>query len=76
MSGPFSATGLPSTTIVPLICFVCLTSRFDGDKPIIALFPAGIVTFEVTMLFAIIGTMVIAMYLPLFNLAQVLNKTR
>jgi hypothetical protein len=29
-----------------------------GDKPIIALFPAGIVTFEVTMLFAIIGTMV------------------
>lgn len=29
-----------------------------GDKPIIALFPTGIVTFEVTMLFAIIGTMV------------------
>jgi hypothetical protein len=29
-----------------------------GDKPIIALFPASIVTFEVTMLFAIIGTMV------------------
>jgi hypothetical protein len=28
-----------------------------GDKPIIALFPAGIITFEVTMLFAIIGTM-------------------
>jgi len=29
-----------------------------GDKPIVALFPASIVTFEVTMLFAIIGTMV------------------
>jgi hypothetical protein len=29
-----------------------------GDKPIIALFPTGIVTFEITMLFAIIGTMV------------------
>ncbi len=28
-----------------------------GDKPIIALYPTGIVTFEVTMLFAIIGTM-------------------
>jgi len=28
-----------------------------GDKPIIALFPTGIVTFEVTMLCAIIGTM-------------------
>jgi hypothetical protein len=28
-----------------------------GDKPIIAFFPAGIITFEVTMLFAIIGTM-------------------
>jgi len=29
-----------------------------GAKPIIALFPTGIVTFEVTMLFALIGTMV------------------
>jgi len=29
-----------------------------GDKPIIALYPAAIVTFEVTMLFAIIATMV------------------
>jgi ActD protein len=29
-----------------------------GDKPIIALYPTGIVTFEVTLLFAIIGTMV------------------
>jgi Alternative complex III, ActD subunit len=28
-----------------------------GDKPIIALYPTGIVTFEVTMLFALIGTM-------------------
>ena len=28
-----------------------------GDKPIIALYPTGIITFEVTMLFAIIGTM-------------------
>lgn len=29
-----------------------------GDKAIIALYPTGIITFEVTMLFAIIGTMV------------------
>lgn len=28
-----------------------------GDKPIIALYPTGIITFEVTMLFAMIGTM-------------------
>ena len=28
-----------------------------GDKPIIALFPTGIITFEITMLFAIVGTM-------------------
>jgi hypothetical protein len=28
-----------------------------GDKPIIALYPTAIVTFEVTMLFAVIGTM-------------------
>jgi hypothetical protein len=28
-----------------------------GDKPIIALYPTAIVTFELTMLFAIIGTM-------------------
>ena len=29
-----------------------------GDKPIIAFYPTGIVTFELTMLFAIVGTMV------------------
>lgn len=29
-----------------------------GDKPIIALYPTGIITFEIAMLFAIIGTMV------------------
>src|SRR5690349_14803701 len=29
-----------------------------GDKPIIALYPTGIVTFEITMLFALVGTMV------------------
>jgi hypothetical protein len=29
-----------------------------GDKPIIAYYPTGIITFELTMLFAIIGTMV------------------
>ncbi|NIQ97818.1 MAG: DUF3341 domain-containing protein [Desulfuromonadales bacterium] len=29
-----------------------------GDKPIIALFPTGIITYEFTMLFAIVGTMV------------------
>ena len=29
-----------------------------GDKPIIALYPTGIITFEVTMLCAIIGTIV------------------
>jgi hypothetical protein len=28
-----------------------------GDKPIIALYPTGIIVFEITMLFAIIGTM-------------------
>jgi hypothetical protein len=28
-----------------------------GDKPIIALYPTGIVTFEITMLFAIVGAM-------------------
>ena len=28
-----------------------------GDKPIIALYPTGIVTFELTMLFAIVGTL-------------------
>jgi hypothetical protein len=41
-----------------------------GDKPIIALFPTGIVTFEVTMLCAIIGTMVgmfLEMKLPAFG---------
>lgn len=38
-----------------------------GDKPIIALFPTGIITYEVTMLFAILGTIVgmfIEMKLP------------
>ncbi len=29
-----------------------------GDKPIIALYPTGIVTYEMTMLFALVGTMV------------------
>lgn len=29
-----------------------------GDKPIVAYFPVGIITFEVTMLFALVGTMV------------------
>jgi hypothetical protein len=29
-----------------------------GDKPIIAYFPTGIITYELTMLFAIIGAMV------------------
>ncbi len=29
-----------------------------GDKPIIAYFPTGIVTYELTMLFALVGTMV------------------
>ncbi len=38
-----------------------------GDKPIIALYPTGIVTYELTMLFAIIGTiagMFLEMRLP------------
>jgi hypothetical protein len=38
-----------------------------GDKPIIALFPAGIITYELTMLFAIIGAiagMFLEMKLP------------
>ena len=41
-----------------------------GDKPIIALYPTGIVTYELTMLFAIIGTMagmVLEMRLPSFG---------
>jgi hypothetical protein len=29
-----------------------------GDKPIIAFFPTGIITYELTMLFAILGTIV------------------
>jgi hypothetical protein len=29
-----------------------------GDKPIIALYPTGIITYEITMLFALLGTMV------------------
>jgi hypothetical protein len=29
-----------------------------GDKPIVALFPAGIITYELTMLFAILGAIV------------------
>jgi hypothetical protein len=29
-----------------------------ADKPIIALYPVGIITYEITMLFAIIGTMI------------------
>jgi Alternative complex III, ActD subunit len=38
-----------------------------GDKPIVALFPAGIITYELTMLFAILGAIVgmfIEMKLP------------
>ncbi len=38
-----------------------------GDKPIVALFPAGIITYELTMLFAILGAivgMLIEMRLP------------
>ena len=38
-----------------------------GDKPIIAFYPTGIITFEVTMLFAIVGTvagMFLEMRLP------------
>ena len=35
-----------------------------GDKPIIALYPTGIVTFELTMLFAIVGT-IAGMFLEL-----------
>jgi hypothetical protein len=38
-----------------------------GDKPIVALFPTGIITYELTMLFAIIGAlagMFIEMRLP------------
>ena len=41
-----------------------------GDKPIIALYPTAIVTFEVTMLFAIIGAMLgmfLEMGLPAFG---------
>ncbi len=41
-----------------------------GDKPIIALFPTGIVTYELTMLFAIIGALVgmfLEMRLPPFR---------
>jgi Alternative complex III, ActD subunit len=29
-----------------------------GDKPIVALFPAGIITYELTMLFAVLGAIV------------------
>jgi Alternative complex III, ActD subunit len=29
-----------------------------GDKPIIALYPTGIITYELTMLFAVLGTIV------------------
>lgn len=39
-------------------------------------FTAIIEPVMIIFLAAVIGTMVIAMYLPLFNLAQVLNKTR
>lgn len=38
-----------------------------GDKPIIALYPTGIITFEISMLFAIVGTvagMFLEMRLP------------
>lgn len=42
---------------------------FTGDKPIVSLFPVGIITYEFTMLFAILGTvfgMFIEMGLPGF----------
>ena len=42
---------------------------FTGDKPIVSLFPVGIITYEFTMLFAILGTIVgmfIEMRLPGF----------
>lgn len=35
-----------------------------GDKPIIALYPTGIVTYELTMLFALVGT-VVGMFLEM-----------
>jgi hypothetical protein len=35
-----------------------------GDKPIIAFYPTGIITYELTMLFAIIGT-IIGMFLEM-----------
>ncbi|WP_303721733.1 quinol:electron acceptor oxidoreductase subunit ActD [Malonomonas rubra] len=41
-----------------------------GDKPIISIFPVGLITYELMMLFAIIGTLVgmfWAMRLPKFN---------
>lgn len=42
---------------------------FTGDKPIVSLFPVGIITYEFTMLFAILGTIIgmfIEMRLPGF----------
>ena len=41
-----------------------------GDKPIVSLFPVGIITYEFTMLFAILGTiagMFLEMGLPAFK---------
>ena len=43
---------------------------YTGDKPIISMFPVGIITFEFAMLFAIIGTiagMLLQMRLPCFS---------
>ena len=51
-------------------CTAWLYPVQTGDKPIIALYPTGIVTFEVTMLCAIIGTMAgmfMEMGLPAFR---------
>jgi len=41
-----------------------------GDKPIIAFYPTGIITYEITMLFAMVGTIVgmfLEMKLPVFG---------
>ncbi|MEN8261995.1 MAG: quinol:electron acceptor oxidoreductase subunit ActD [Nitrospirota bacterium] len=43
---------------------------YTGDKPIISMFPVGIITYEFAMLFAIIGTiagMLFQMRLPCFS---------
>jgi hypothetical protein len=43
---------------------------YTGDKPIISMFPVGIITFEFAMLFAMIGTvagMLLQIHLPRFK---------